>query len=80
MSKITIEKNLFCLPWTQTILGTHIGGKPNVKKIRHFLLTMPDKLDCEKISIGDHAVGDKSEKAGLCACCGDATCNPGCFN
>jgi len=29
MSKITIEKNLFCLPWTQTLLGTHVNGKPN---------------------------------------------------
>jgi flavin reductase (DIM6/NTAB) family NADH-FMN oxidoreductase RutF len=29
MSKITIGKNLFCLPWTQTLLGTHIGGKVN---------------------------------------------------
>jgi flavin reductase (DIM6/NTAB) family NADH-FMN oxidoreductase RutF len=28
-AKITIEKNLFCLPWTQTILGTHIGGRVN---------------------------------------------------
>ena len=28
-SKITIEKNLFCLPWTQTILGTHIEGRVN---------------------------------------------------
>jgi flavin reductase (DIM6/NTAB) family NADH-FMN oxidoreductase RutF len=29
MSKKTIEKNLFCLPWTQTILGTVRDGKPN---------------------------------------------------
>jgi flavin reductase (DIM6/NTAB) family NADH-FMN oxidoreductase RutF len=29
MSKITIEKNLFCLPWTQTLLGTHIEGRVN---------------------------------------------------
>jgi flavin reductase (DIM6/NTAB) family NADH-FMN oxidoreductase RutF len=29
MSKIKIEKNLFCLPWTQTLLGTHIQGKVN---------------------------------------------------
>jgi len=29
MTKITIEKNLFCLPWTQTILGTVHNGKPN---------------------------------------------------
>jgi len=29
MTKITIEKNLFCLPWTQTLLGTHVNGKPN---------------------------------------------------
>lgn len=29
MSKILIKKELFCLPWTQTILGTHLNGKPN---------------------------------------------------
>jgi flavin reductase (DIM6/NTAB) family NADH-FMN oxidoreductase RutF len=29
MSKRTIEKNLFCLPWTQTILGTVRDGRPN---------------------------------------------------
>lgn len=29
MGKITIEKNLFCLPWTQTLLGTHVQGKVN---------------------------------------------------
>jgi len=29
MGKITIEKNLFCLPWTQTLLGTHVEGKVN---------------------------------------------------
>jgi len=29
MAKITIEKNLFCLPWTQTLLGTHVNGKVN---------------------------------------------------
>jgi len=29
MSKITIEKNLFCLPWTQTLLGTHLEGRIN---------------------------------------------------
>jgi len=29
MNKITIEKNLFCLPWTQTLLGTHMNGKVN---------------------------------------------------
>ncbi|MBI5307996.1 MAG: flavin reductase family protein, partial [Planctomycetes bacterium] len=29
MPKITIEKNLFCLPWTQTMLGTHYEGKVN---------------------------------------------------
>ncbi|KPK35207.1 MAG: flavin reductase [Nitrospira bacterium SG8_35_1] len=23
------QKNLFCLPWTQTILGSHLGGKVN---------------------------------------------------
>jgi len=29
MEKIIIKKDLFCLPWTQTILGTHYRGKPN---------------------------------------------------
>ena len=29
MEKITIDKSLFCLPWTQTILGTLLDGKPN---------------------------------------------------
>ena len=29
MDKITIDKSLFCLPWTQTILGTHFDGKVN---------------------------------------------------
>ena len=29
MPKITIEKNLFCLPWAQTILGTHLEGRGN---------------------------------------------------
>jgi flavin reductase (DIM6/NTAB) family NADH-FMN oxidoreductase RutF len=29
MTKIKIEKNLFCLPWTQTLLGTHVQGKVN---------------------------------------------------
>ena len=29
MSKIKIEKNSFCLPWTQTLLGTHVQGKVN---------------------------------------------------
>ena len=29
MDKITIDKGLFCLPWTQTILGTHLDGKVN---------------------------------------------------
>lgn len=29
MEKIQIEKRLFCLPWTQTILGTHLKGKVN---------------------------------------------------
>ena len=23
------QKNLFCLPWTQTILGTHLHGRVN---------------------------------------------------
>ena len=29
MSKIAIDKGMFCLPWTQTLLGTHLNGKPN---------------------------------------------------
>jgi flavin reductase (DIM6/NTAB) family NADH-FMN oxidoreductase RutF len=29
MEKITIKKELFCLPWTQTILGTHFKGRVN---------------------------------------------------
>jgi flavin reductase (DIM6/NTAB) family NADH-FMN oxidoreductase RutF len=29
MDKITIDKSLFCLPWTQTILGTQLDGKAN---------------------------------------------------
>ena len=29
MTKIAVEKNLFCLPWTQTLLGTHVQGKVN---------------------------------------------------
>jgi len=29
MGKRTIQKDLFCLPWTQTILGTHYEGKIN---------------------------------------------------
>jgi len=29
MGKIVIEKDLFCLPWTQTILGSHLEGKAN---------------------------------------------------
>jgi flavin reductase (DIM6/NTAB) family NADH-FMN oxidoreductase RutF len=27
--KIKVDKNLFCLPWTQTILGSHINGRVN---------------------------------------------------
>jgi hypothetical protein len=27
MNKITIEKNLSCLPWTLTLPGTHVNGK-----------------------------------------------------
>jgi len=33
MDKIPIEKSLFCLPWTQTILGTHLDGKVNFMAI-----------------------------------------------
>lgn len=29
MKKAFAHKNLFCLPWTQTILGTHLEGKVN---------------------------------------------------
>ena len=29
MPKITIEKSAFCLPWTQTLLGTHVNSKAN---------------------------------------------------
>ncbi len=29
MAKITVEKNAFCLPWTQTLLGSHVNGKVN---------------------------------------------------
>ena len=29
MEKTRIKKDLFCLPWTQTILGTHFKGKAN---------------------------------------------------
>ncbi len=29
MKKVIENKNLFCLPWTQTILGTHLEGRVN---------------------------------------------------
>lgn len=29
MGKITVEKKSFCLPWTQTLLGSHVLGKVN---------------------------------------------------
>jgi len=29
MEKIAIDMNHFCLPWVQTILGTHLNDKPN---------------------------------------------------
>jgi len=29
MKQKIAQKNLFCLPWTQTILGTHLEGKVN---------------------------------------------------
>ena len=29
MGKTTVKKDLFCLPWTQTILGTYFVGKAN---------------------------------------------------
>ena len=29
MKTVIEQKNLFCLPWTQTILGTHLEGKVN---------------------------------------------------
>ena len=33
MGKTKIDGNLFCLPWTQAILGTHLDGKPNFMAI-----------------------------------------------
>jgi flavin reductase (DIM6/NTAB) family NADH-FMN oxidoreductase RutF len=27
--KQLVDKNLFCLPWTQTLLGTHVNGRVN---------------------------------------------------
>jgi flavin reductase (DIM6/NTAB) family NADH-FMN oxidoreductase RutF len=29
MKRIFEQKNIFCLPWAQTILGTHLNGKVN---------------------------------------------------
>jgi flavin reductase (DIM6/NTAB) family NADH-FMN oxidoreductase RutF len=29
MAKIVVDKSLFCLPWTQTLLGSHVNGKVN---------------------------------------------------
>jgi flavin reductase (DIM6/NTAB) family NADH-FMN oxidoreductase RutF len=29
MKRTVEQKNLFCLPWAQTILGTHLNGRPN---------------------------------------------------
>ncbi len=29
MVKIKVDKNQFCLPWTQTLLGSHVNGKVN---------------------------------------------------
>jgi flavin reductase (DIM6/NTAB) family NADH-FMN oxidoreductase RutF len=29
MEKIKVDKNLFCLPWTQTLLGSHMNNKVN---------------------------------------------------
>jgi flavin reductase (DIM6/NTAB) family NADH-FMN oxidoreductase RutF len=29
MAKIIVDKSLFCLPWTQTLLGSHVNGKVN---------------------------------------------------
>lgn len=29
MPRITVKKDLFCLPWTQTILGTHYKNRAN---------------------------------------------------
>jgi len=29
MAKIPVEKNQFCLPWTQTLLGTHVQNRVN---------------------------------------------------
>ncbi len=29
MEKVTVDRSLFCLPWTQAILGTHLEGRVN---------------------------------------------------
>lgn len=29
MGKVKVDHSLFCLPWTQTLLGTHLDGKIN---------------------------------------------------
>jgi flavin reductase (DIM6/NTAB) family NADH-FMN oxidoreductase RutF len=29
MDKIIVDKNMFCLPWTQTLLGSHVNGRAN---------------------------------------------------
>jgi flavin reductase (DIM6/NTAB) family NADH-FMN oxidoreductase RutF len=29
MYKIIVDKNVFCLPWTQTLLGSHVNSKVN---------------------------------------------------
>ena len=29
MAKTTVDKSLFCLPWTQTLLGTAVSGRVN---------------------------------------------------
>lgn len=29
MGKVTVKRSLFCLPWTQTILGTQLGDRAN---------------------------------------------------
>jgi hypothetical protein len=33
MAKIVIEKDLLCVPWTQTLLGSHVNGRANVMSI-----------------------------------------------
>ncbi len=36
MEKVTVDRNLFSLPWTQAILGTHLDGRPNFMAVDWF--------------------------------------------